>query len=304
MKWRAGSSPRTRGTEDAAVIRRIPHRFIPAHAGNRAPSPPATSTPTVHPRARGEQGKGGAELAPVGGSSPRTRGTARRPKNSLSVCRFIPAHAGNSRCAAPKPPPAPVHPRARGEQASVDRRPYSQCGSSPRTRGTGQLHRIAMPTVRFIPAHAGNSRIFMRPPPWASVHPRARGEQVHERAPPDRNSGSSPRTRGTGTSRPAALPTRRFIPAHAGNRSRGSAGPARRPVHPRARGEQLPCPFCGSTEGGSSPRTRGTGWRRLRSTSRARFIPAHAGNRSAARLKAWAMPVHPRARGEQEVWGT
>ena len=199
MKWRAGSSPRTRGTEDAAVIRRIPHRFIPAHAGNRAPSPPATSTPTVHPRARGEQGKGGAELAPVGGSSPRTRGTARRPKNSLSVCRFIPAHAGNSWVSGFRPAPATVHPRARGEQSMRRAQATACAGSSPRTRGTGVGGQAAVQPVRFIPAHAGNRTTPSHSNADRAVHPRARGEQQDIHAAASLGIGSSPRTRGTGS---------------------------------------------------------------------------------------------------------
>ena len=50
---------------------------------------------------------------------------------------------------------------------------------------------------------------------------------------------------------------------------------------------------------GSSPRTRGTDPQRLARLPEIRFIPAHAGNSSAAGELASEWTVHPRARGEQ-----
>ena len=51
----AGSSPRARGTAGHLQRRRRQHRFIPACAGNRAPSSTRSAPAPVHPRVRGEQ---------------------------------------------------------------------------------------------------------------------------------------------------------------------------------------------------------------------------------------------------------
>ena len=49
-----GSSPLTRGTPILRTRARLPHRFIPAHAGNTAGSAARDPTSAVHPRSRGE----------------------------------------------------------------------------------------------------------------------------------------------------------------------------------------------------------------------------------------------------------
>ena len=53
----AGSSPRMRGTGVAGFPRRIPVRFIPAHAGNGAIRCRRNRPASVHPRACGERGR-------------------------------------------------------------------------------------------------------------------------------------------------------------------------------------------------------------------------------------------------------
>ena len=111
--------------------------------------------------------------------------------------------------------------------------------------------------------------------------------------------GSSPRMRGTGHPGIRAGAAQRFIPAHAGNRP--SSPPAPRPpaVHPRACGEQLDTTMMPNPGNGSSPRMRGTDDPRLTRSAVLRFIPAHAGNRTAPGTMPRASSVHPRACGEQ-----
>ena len=180
---RSGSSPRTRGTVSGVTVRTDMRRFIPADAGNRKPLPSMFGTTSVHPRGRGEQ----------------------LPPHSFGQlhARFIPADAGNSQ--GRNSPLLPVR------------------GSSPRTRGT-VVHRSPTPVVRrFIPADAGNSESRRGHRAPFSVHPRGRGEQVGRSQADETTCGSSPRTRGTGTSRTTRRGMTRFIPADAGNSSsRGS----------------------------------------------------------------------------------
>ena len=213
-------------------------RFIPAHAGNRrlrklaaaahAVHPRARGeqashcTPfiaaTVHPRARGEQNAGRGALHRAGGSSPRTRGTAKKVNCGIGPLRFIPAHAGNRFEGSTVKALGPVHPRARGEQCGRRSRKLGGGGSSPRTRGTGARQSRPSERRRFIPAHAGNR--FAGPYRLAHtpVHPRARGEQQRPETSAKFSGGSSPRTRGTEPLSATPQVDRRFIPAHAGNR--------------------------------------------------------------------------------------
>ena len=71
--------------------------------------------------------------------------------------RFIPAGAGNSMSFTGTIPPAPVHPRRRGEQARPLEFSERGGGSSPQARGTEQWARLPKTQARFIPAGAGNS---------------------------------------------------------------------------------------------------------------------------------------------------
>ena len=73
----------------------------------------------------------------------------------------------------------------------------------------------------------------------------------------------------------------------------------RRPVHPRACGEQTVNDLDGFLANGSSPRMRGTGRNSRGRGDRDRFIPAHAGNSYSVGFETAAVTVHPRACGEQ-----
>ena len=175
-----------------------------------------------------------------------------------------------------------------------------ETGSSPRTRGTAMAIENYVDNDRFIPAHAGNRLANRASRVCPSVHPRARGEQFQRSSTRRHSRGSSPRTRGTAPTSVRVTPTSRFIPAHAGNSCERAPLCPLPSVHPRARGEQNRGPAKVYIKGGSSPRTRGTGWPPPPTNAKTRFIPAHAGNRvSLARCSAVAA-VHPRARGEQQ----
>ena len=234
-----GSSPRTRGTALDRPARLASSRFIPAHAGNRKSSRPARPANPVHPRARGEQSAMIIAADKFAGSSPRTRGTVFEPTGDEVIKRFIPAHAGNSRARKCERLNLPVHPRARGEQSTAYTCGGLYRGSSPRTRGTGSARHAVRKRRRFIPAHAGNSWSCGMKRRVASVHPRARGEQLTVFSTSPSTLGSSPRTRGTDIPRRHRRPELRFIPAHAGNSFRPVESGIHCPVHPRARGEQI-----------------------------------------------------------------
>ncbi len=73
------------------------------------------------------------------------------------------------------------------------------------------------------------------------------------------------------------------------------------PVHPRWRGEQTPSTAAVTGRFGSSPRARGTEKQIAAYIDARRFIPADAGNSSAATLSMISSAVHPRGRGEQST---
>ena len=173
------------------------------------------------------------------GSSPRTWGT---------VQRFFVHHLGS-----------PVHPHARGEQASTCSGICARAGSSPRTWGT--------------------VRRTWHQRPCSTVHPHARGEQGAAWQAVGNATGSSPRTWGTAIDNDTKRANGRFIPTHVGNRDVLAAVALLAAVHPHARGEQVVVARHLHQQTGSSPRTWGTAGHAPASTTRSRFIPTHVGNR-------------------------
>ena len=294
-----GSSPRTRGT----AVRHRAHpdvaRFIPADAGNGRGRSVLGRSDAVHPRGRGERLIALGHKPGPHGSSPRTRGTGHTRHRDCSRAWFIPADAGNGGGTPPRACGCPVHPRGRGERFAAHAARASLSGSSPRTRGTAPLLRERQALIRFIPADAGNGerRAFGRR--GRSVHPRGRGERIVIDSSTATNDGSSPRTRGTGVRQGLAHLRVRFIPADAGNGSRGQARSSASSVHPRGRGERAPTLDVKGYDGGSSPRTRGTVRLPLSGRNNGRFIPADAGNGRWRRPPHRRTPVHPRGRGER-----
>ena len=157
-------------------------------------------------------------------------------------------------------------------------------GSSPRARGTPGARPRHGRRDRFIPACAGNTPGDRDARPLDSVHPRVRGEHPALGSSGSFGSGSSPRARGTRLLRKLTSEPVRFIPACAGNTLSTVDLQIPGTVHPRVRGEHLPQPSSGLRDLGSSPRARGTRWRRRFGPGHARFIPACAGNTRAAAL--------------------
>ena len=152
-----------------------------------------------------------------GGSSPRVRGTGKLSELSSRAPRFIPACAGNSTSSVRETYTDAVHPRVCGEQILVDAIFHSARGSSPRVRGTGRRYSTIRPSVRFIPACAGNSNGGGQDNHGNAVHPRVCGEQIFLAVVLASLTGSSPRVRGTANEQLYDGITSRFIPACAGN---------------------------------------------------------------------------------------
>ena len=113
-----------------------------------------------------------------------------------------------------------------------------------------------------------------------------------------RLSGSSPRMRGTFAGPVKFNPTRRFIPADAGNMFTQFTTPHYAAVHPRGCGEHEPVELDRWSGPGSSPRMRGTSSPHTAHRVARRFIPADAGNIIVCNHGGRGNPVHPRGCGE------
>ena len=94
----AGSSPHTRGALAGFDAHLGPERIIPAYAGSTSSKPCRASSPSDHPRIRGEHQDGFTYMPEAGGSSPHTRGAL--PDNQRHD------------------PKGEDHPRIRGEHSS------------------------------------------------------------------------------------------------------------------------------------------------------------------------------------------
>ena len=233
-----GSSPRVRGTHAASCARMSAMGIIPACAGNTWRAcrcgPRTRDHPRVcgehrssssngmiayrdHPRVCGEHGCKMAYMPGMMGSSPRVRGTLGRRAQRRRIRGIIPACAGNTLRAGVLRAHLRDHPRVCGEHPMGLRQLRRTEGSSPRVRGTLARRLLQQALRGIIPACAGNTGAM---PPSASSardHPRVCGEHMTGFAQGLNTGGSSPRVRGTPSSRRRRSPPPGIIPACAGN---------------------------------------------------------------------------------------
>ena len=132
-----------------------------------------------------------------------------------------------------------------------------------------------------------------------AVHPRVCGERPGGASDLLALTGSSPRVRGTPSLPRLHPPSRRFIPACAGNAFVWRPKASRRTVHPRVCGERTVLAVSKSIWSGSSPRVRGTPPCLSVVVARLRFIPACAGNAHPSARPSRRRTVHPRVCGER-----
>ena len=188
------------------------------------------------------------------------RGTLGFIHGSVRDTGIIPAYAGNTCPSATIMPFCRDHPRVCGEHGLGANHPVTRPGSSPRMRGT--------PTGSC--RAAGPRR----------DHPRVCGEHADCIVSCAADLGSSPRMRGTLDGRRLFRVRDGIIPAYAGNTCRIRSPPPHQRDHPRVCGEHT----AGAADlvifAGSSPRMRGTRFRRSLRRGPAGIIPAYAGNTS------------------------
>ena len=192
-----GSSPLARGTHRKHVRRTIPHRLIPARAGNTVVRLATAWRAAAHPRSRGEhEDRPGRHLA-LCGSSPLARGTLKELGYVTEDGRLIPARAGNTRTASTHATCPAAHPRSRGEHLNNADFNELKDGSSPLARGTREAASDDGGRGRLIPARAGNTRSAGAGLHLNAAHPRSRGEHARTSTTGASDCGSSPLARGT-----------------------------------------------------------------------------------------------------------
>ena len=113
---------------------------------------------TVHPCGRREHPSCNYCRSVYHGSSLRAQGTHDRARKELTVMRFIPAGAGNTKSSLYDSCITSVHPCGRREHALIAIKFWFILGSSLRAQGTLVFRRYLLHECRFIPAGAGNTR--------------------------------------------------------------------------------------------------------------------------------------------------
>ena len=110
-----GSSPLTRGKQQAAKYMEELGRLIPAHAGKTEHPRCIHRAHRAHPRSRGENTTMGSPTTSASGSSPLTRGKQLAEYAAPAARRLIPAHAGKTPSTRAASRGRRAHPRSRGE---------------------------------------------------------------------------------------------------------------------------------------------------------------------------------------------
>ena len=152
-----GSSPRMRGAPRHGVFAGMRSRIIPADAGSTAVCAGYLGQGGDHPRGCGEHLSCGKNVYPTMGSSPRMRGAPRLNGIRAPYVRIIPADAGSTPQAKPRPACRRDHPRGCGEHISKNMPTLVNAGSSPRMRGALHVCDMCMMLQRIIPADAGST---------------------------------------------------------------------------------------------------------------------------------------------------
>ena len=293
-----GSSPHGRGKPIAASEFEIMRRLIPAWAGKTYRGRTGVRPFTAHPRMGGENLCSSVAVVGVEGSSPHGRGKHLGVIPGQAGHRLIPAWAGKTCRKLRRERAAAAHPRAGGENSTVERLSLSYSGSSPRGRGKPASALEITVLLRLIPARAGKtaSRSYRGRSSWA--HPRAGGENFATLACAGVSGGSSPRGRGKRGQTYCRASMLGLIPARAGKTAGRLYTSQTRRAHPRAGGENRARGILNAGMSGSSPRGRGKQPARSEGSGGRRLIPARAGKTWRALCLARSLRAHPRAGGE------
>ena len=167
-----GSSPRTWGTQRGRQRQRGSRRFIPTYMGNAVRLTRLRCVHSVHPHVHGERELLSGRRVEINGYP------THRERHAVASLKTGAAgsspHAWGTRLAMPAHRPIGSSPRTErdrwsrathtdrfipiyGERTTLDQRPYTKSGSSPRTWGTQVRDHDLGDHDRFIPTYMGNA---------------------------------------------------------------------------------------------------------------------------------------------------
>ena len=258
FRFRAGRSPRGRGSPPDD---RLDERFfgsIPAWAGEPARSTAAASRSGVDPRVGGGATPLRAGDAPLAGRSPRGRGSPVALRDEPGRTRSIPAWAGEPTLTLQKSKACGVDPRVGGGAQGAGYISNGYKGRSPRGRGSLAKAKGAHDTVGSIPAWAGEPRACGRLPSRGWVDPRVGGGAYGIGLGLPGRPGRSPRGRGSRALFAIAARNGGSIPAWAGDPRIAPWRSGHLAVDPRVGGGAVTVRDDGAAVQGRSPRGRGS----------------------------------------------
>ena len=162
---------------------------------------------------------------------------------------------------------------------------------------------IRPPSLRYIPACAGEASAKMALARRLAVHPRVCGGSRPQQPPPGDYSGTSPRVRGKPRNRPPGRLAPGYIPACAGEAAQDHRRREANRVHPRVCGGSARFDPSRAPGLGTSPRVRGKLIRETEDSIGRRYIPACAGEAWRMTNDRRARRVHPRVCGGSKGLG-
>ena len=174
------------------------------------------TTRTDHPRMRGEDHVAPRFKETVQGSPPHARGRRRRTRGDFKPWGITPACAGKTQASGDAYGFDADHPRMRGEDPPLRRRPRQVKGSPPHARGRPIQRRSNLRSLRITPACAGKTSESSLPESARRDHPRMRGEDPVDISGRRRGAGSPPHARGRRQKVEAFWRLERITPACAG----------------------------------------------------------------------------------------
>ena len=191
-----GSSPLARGLRSAAAPTLRAGWIIPARAGFTNRDRVTFGHTRDHPRSRGVYKRSSGRRGGRGGSSPLARGLPGERAHHSKARGIIPARAGFTTPAPPRPTSPGDHPRSRGVYEHDIKEMRDAEGSSPLARGLQGSGTFNAVSQRIIPARAGFTHCSGLPLRVDRDHPRSRGVYAIPASFLPARRGSSPLARG------------------------------------------------------------------------------------------------------------
>ena len=153
----SGSPPRVRGYGHRLLGPPSLQGITPARAGKTVAQRQFTTPQWDHPRACGENAYSQAVRQCRQGSPPRVRGKLYSSVASVATMGITPARAGKTTARGIPAADAADHPRACGENGTIQIQNDAITGSPPRVRGKQILQRRRALLPRITPARAGKT---------------------------------------------------------------------------------------------------------------------------------------------------